>query len=164
MNYDVRKFISEMGVSFWTLLNKNVYYLLKNYNKHKYIPVGCVPSAAVAVSPATHAPATHIPCHACLPCHAWPPAVHATPLWTEFLTHACENITFPQLLFQTVTNKQECPPALCHYINDIINDQIPFQSKAISRAAMPKICGYRIWILPVMVVMWIHLPCSRLVH
>ena len=22
--------------------------------------------------------------------------------WTEFLTHACENITFPQLLLQTV--------------------------------------------------------------
>ena len=37
------------------------------------IPVGCVPSAAVAVYPATHA----------LPP---PPAMHA-PLWTEFLTH-----------------------------------------------------------------------------
>ena len=24
--------------------------------------------------------------------------VHILPLWTEFLTHACENITFPQLL------------------------------------------------------------------
>ena len=24
------------------------------------------------------------------------------PLWTEFLTHACENITFPQLLLWTV--------------------------------------------------------------
>ena len=24
------------------------------------------------------------------------------PLWTEFLTHACENITFPQLLLRTV--------------------------------------------------------------
>ena len=27
--------------------------------------------------------------------------VHLPP-WTEFLTHACENITFPQLLFRTV--------------------------------------------------------------
>ena len=27
-----------------------------------------------------------------------------TPLWTEFLTHACENITFPQLLLRTVTS------------------------------------------------------------
>ena len=25
-----------------------------------------------------------------------------TPLWTAFLTHACENITFPQLLLRTV--------------------------------------------------------------
>ena len=24
------------------------------------------------------------------------------PLWTEFLTHTCENITFPQLLLRTV--------------------------------------------------------------
>ena len=47
--------------------------------KQECIPVGCVPSAAVAVSPAMHAPrhvtphhactpATHTPCHAC-PCH-----------------------------------------------------------------------------------------------
>ena len=28
--------------------------------------------------------------------------VHLPPLWTEFLTHACENITFPQLLLRTV--------------------------------------------------------------
>ena len=27
---------------------------------------------------------------------------HPCPLWTEFLTHACENITFPQLLLRTV--------------------------------------------------------------
>ena len=26
------------------------------------------------------------------------------PPWTEFLTHACENITFPQLLLRTVMN------------------------------------------------------------
>ena len=25
-----------------------------------------------------------------------------TPPWTEFLTHACENITFPQLLLRAV--------------------------------------------------------------
>ena len=92
-------------------------------------PVGYVPSAAVAISPATlappamHAPTmhnplpcmppathtplphTHPPCHACPlphtpPCHACPPATHT--LWTEFLTHAYENITFPQLLLWTV--------------------------------------------------------------
>ena len=30
------------------------------------------------------------------PVHA---GIHTLPLWTEFLTHACENITFPQLCF-----------------------------------------------------------------
>ena len=62
--------------------------------------------------PATHAPLRHtrpsVPHtpplprtpllrHACLPlCHACPL------LCTEFLTHTCENITFPQLLLRTV--------------------------------------------------------------
>ena len=32
-------------------------------------------------------------------------------LWTEFLTHACENITFPQLRLRTVTNNLHC---ICH--------------------------------------------------
>ena len=64
-------------------------------------------------------PAMHTPCHACpLPCtpacHACPlpctPACHACPHHahlsamhaTEFLTRACENITFLQLLLRTV--------------------------------------------------------------
>ena len=29
--------------------------------------------------------------------------VYTSPLWTEFLTHACENIAFPQLRLRTVT-------------------------------------------------------------
>ena len=54
-----------------------------------------------------YAPATHTPCHTCSPCHASPPATHAPPAMhappqTEFLTHACENITFSQLLSRTV--------------------------------------------------------------
>ena len=79
------------------------------------IPVGCVPSAAVAVGgvclpggciTACTGRGVSAPVHAgiqrgvsakgCLPqCTLGytPP----TPLWTEFLTHACENITFPQL-------------------------------------------------------------------
>ena len=28
---------------------------------------------------------------------AWQGVWHARPPWTEFMTHACENITFPQL-------------------------------------------------------------------
>ena len=42
-------------------------------NQQECIPVGCVPSTAVAVSSGGG----------------------AVSLWTEFLTHACENITFP---------------------------------------------------------------------
>ena len=37
--------------------------------------------------------------------HAWGsvyPTYAPPPLWTEFLTHACENITFPQLLLRAV--------------------------------------------------------------
>ena len=41
---------------------------------------------------AMHAPATHPPA----------PLPHTAPPWTEFLTHACENIIFPQLLLRTV--------------------------------------------------------------
>ena len=36
------------------------------------------------------------------------PVVHAeteTPLWTLFLTHVCENITFPRLLLRAVINQ-----------------------------------------------------------
>ena len=61
------------------------------------IPVGCVPSTAVAVSPATHAPPSPKPPAT----HAPPPAMHA-PLWTEWLIDRCENITFPQLRLRTV--------------------------------------------------------------
>ena len=58
----------------------------------------CIPSAAVAISPAMHAPspsAMHAPCHACpmpctLPCHACPPPCtlpcHACPMPC---THPC---------------------------------------------------------------------------
>ena len=52
--------------------------------------------------PATHTPRhAHPPCmppamHAPLPCT--PPSMHTPPpLWTEFLTHASENITLPQI-------------------------------------------------------------------
>ena len=40
----------------------------------------------------------------CLPGGVYIPACNGAdePPWTEFLTHACENITFPQLLLRTV--------------------------------------------------------------
>ena len=34
-------------------------------------------------------------------------------LWTEFLTHACENITFPQLLLRTVTSPKQVSKEVC---------------------------------------------------
>ena len=60
--------------------------------KQESIPVGCVPSAAVAVGGVSACPGGVCPVHA---------GIHP-PKWTEFLTHACENITFPQLLLRTV--------------------------------------------------------------
>ena len=38
----------------------------------------------------------------CLPNLSGGGACQTRPLWTEFLTHACENITFPQLRLQMV--------------------------------------------------------------
>ena len=46
-----------------------------SYKEQECIPVGCIPSAAVAVSTATHALP---PCHAPLPCHT--PPHHKFPL------------------------------------------------------------------------------------
>ena len=66
-----------------------------------------------ACPPAMHAPLPHTPTLPCMPptlTHTWPlhytyaALHHACPLWTDFLTHACENITFPQLLLRTVIN------------------------------------------------------------
>ena len=72
----------------------------------------------MAISSATHARsprhALPTPRHTCpLPCkiprHTRPPP----PPWTEFLTHACENMTFPHLLLRTVTNDFISLPSLC---------------------------------------------------
>ena len=79
------------------------------------IPVGCIPPASVVVSPACTPPTPPCMCppptmhasyYACtLAIHAPPPRIHrpAThappPPWTEWLTHASENITLPQTSF-----------------------------------------------------------------
>ena len=51
-------------------LKKKLSIQIESSLQQECIPVGCVPSAAVAVSPATHVPppTTHAPHHAC-PCH-----------------------------------------------------------------------------------------------
>ena len=79
----------------------------------------CVPSAAVAVSPAMYAPppphtrplAMHAPHHARPPSSQMLPFATHAPLFatTPFhhpvdrMTDTCENITFQQLLLRTVT-------------------------------------------------------------
>ena len=75
------------------------------------IPVGCVPSAAVAISPATYAwplpcmpPLPYMPPAIPAPCGTHPlprmPPCHAHPQRGQ--TDTCKNITFPQLLLRTV--------------------------------------------------------------
>ena len=59
------------------------------------IQVRCVPSAAVAVCWGVSGQGVSAQGGAVVCQHALRQT--PTPLWTEFLTHACENITLPQL-------------------------------------------------------------------
>ena len=43
----------------------------------------------------------------CLPRGCLPRRVYTSPLWTEFLTYACENVTFLQLCLRTVKIKEQ---------------------------------------------------------
>ena len=74
-----------------------------NSIEQECIPVGCVPSAAVAVSGggSPHPPGTGSPPweQAPLPPGAGTPPRAVPPPWTETLTHATENITLPQTSF-----------------------------------------------------------------
>ena len=68
-------------------------------SEQECIPVGCVPPAALAVCWGGDV------CRSA--CWDTPPlglglGLDIPPHWTEFLTHACENITFPQLRLRTV--------------------------------------------------------------
>ena len=53
--------------------------ILSHYLKQECIPVGCVPPAAVAISPAMHAPLPH---RACSPATHAPPVDRQTPVKT----------------------------------------------------------------------------------
>ena len=78
------------------------------------IPVGCVPSAAVAVSWGVCPggvclvfPGDGVWPGGCLPSLLGKGCVWQTPpTWTEFLTDDCENITFPQPRLRTVTSQK----------------------------------------------------------
>ena len=93
-------------------------HLSKPITKQECIPEGCVPSAGVAVCQREGVSACQgsVSARGCLPargvclpegggvCLVFPRGVSGRhPPWTEFLTHACENITFLQLRLQTVT-------------------------------------------------------------
>ena len=81
------------------------------------IPVGCIPSAAVAVSPVMHTPsAMHAPrlMHAAL-CHACPFTMHAPFTTHAPLCHACPPLTCmlpyttPTSLCDTCSLRHACP-------------------------------------------------------
>ena len=80
--------------------------------------LGCVPPAAVAVSPAMHNPLPTLPrmtpsrmpsCHAHTPLPHMPPAMHAPrhtspPPPVDRMIDMCKNITFPQTSFEGGNN------------------------------------------------------------
>ena len=64
--------------TYLSYLQRMILYIEINNLKQECIPVGCVPSAAVAISPTIHTP-----CYA-HPLLCTPPATHAPPpVWTE---------------------------------------------------------------------------------
>ena len=106
-------------LSFSNILTFHLFLACNNMLNQECIPVGCLSSAGLAVGGGCLSgrclPRGCLPGGVC-PSACWdsqPPGqtrgvsalVHAgihTPLWTEFLTHACENITFPQLRLRMV--------------------------------------------------------------
>ena len=83
--------------------------LLWSYMLQECLPVGCVPSAAVAVCWWGCLPARVWLPRGCLPGGCVYPNMHCrrhpTPLWTEWQT-SVKNITFPQLRLRAVINVQ----------------------------------------------------------
>ena len=73
-------------------------YMSRGTFKQEYIPVGYVPSAAVAVWGPVSAQGLSV----CLGCVSAQGGRHLPPV--DRMTDACENMTFPQLLLGTVMN------------------------------------------------------------
>ena len=72
---------------------------------HACLPLPCMPPFTMHAPFTVHAPLYHACslCHTHFPlCHTRSPFTMHAPLWTEFLTHACENIIFLQLLLRVV--------------------------------------------------------------
>ena len=79
----------------------------------EYLPGGCLPQCMLGYLPGVSAPVhagipalgMSAPLHAGIPARGSAQCMlgyNPPPPWTEFLTHACQNITFPQLLLRTV--------------------------------------------------------------
>ena len=87
----------------WKFLINNHY---KTIYEQECIPVGCVPPTAVAIWWWVFArgwqPRGLSAQGVCLPRGCLSGGVHLPP-WTEFVTHSCENISFPQLHLRMVT-------------------------------------------------------------
>ena len=106
----------------WTFRSQPRHYcyslICETKIKQDYIPVGCIPPACLLYLPACTAQGGV--CLVCLgrgvsPCQGGLLArrmvsqhtMGQTPLWTEFLTHACENITLAQTSFACGNNRRE---------------------------------------------------------
>ena len=119
---------------------KYLEYILFLSIKQECIPVGCVPSTAVAVPPATHAPLPHIAPLPCMsppctppPTHAPPPAMHA-PLPHTHPCHACPLSSTPPCHAHPLPHTSPCyacpPPRtefLAHACESIALPQLPLQ-------------------------------------
>ena len=71
---------------------------------------GCLPKGGVCLEGRCTPP--HPPGHKGR--HPLDPEALPSPMWTKFLTHACENITFPQLLLWTVKT-----PMIARFIGSV---------------------------------------------
>ena len=111
---------SEKNTSLSTSVNGPIE---RKQNYQECIPVGCVPSAAVAISPAMHAP-----CYTCplphitlpLPCTLPPPCMAPTPF------HACHPPCTPNATHaSTTTHDSTTTHALFHQAHPLLTMHAP---------------------------------------
>ena len=85
---------------------QKLYKVISSWEYQECIPLGCVPPASMAISGGGVSAQG-----GCLPVWLYTPLPIACwvtpPPRTEFLTHAYENITFPQLLLRALITQRE---------------------------------------------------------
>ena len=84
-----------------------------NYFRQECIPIGCLPSAAVAVSGRVSSIGGCLPRVVCLGKVYTPGPRGRHPHPVDRMTDTCESITFPQLLLLTVKIKNKMTKNLC---------------------------------------------------